>query len=289
MKPLLISLSILLITPAASFAGPASDTTIITHVMDGSTAEWPDQKFETNTETGIKYAADNDGANLYLAILIPDLRLQMKMMRLGMDLYIDLKEKKKENRGIGFPLKPEMPGMMQGGFGNRTSGEPPQEGENREQHGPDWQAIHTQMTLNLVAMKIFGFDDMEDREQGLHMPNTANVYFSWDSLNVMHIEYKVPLSMLDKNSTSLNNKTISIGWKIKKFEMPSQSGGGAPSGAGGFGGGGRGGGSRGGFGGGGRGNSGGFSGGSSESREAGREEMMKEQNIWTKYTFSIAG
>lgn len=291
MKNILLPLAVILATAGISSAKPrtpffsaAIDTTVINHVPDGSTGEWPDDKFETNTETGIKYAVDNDGTSLYIAMLVPETRLQMKMMRQGMDLYIDLKEKKKENRGIGFPVKQENNGFMQGGFGNRAGGEQ-QEGEDRQQRTPDWKAIHAQMTLNLVAMKIFGFDDIEDREQGIHMPNTANVYFSWDSLNVMHIEYKVPLSMLDKDIASLNNKTTSIGWKIKKFEMPGGTGTGSAGGSGGFG---RGGGGRGGFSGGGRGGSGGgFRGSSGESGESGRETMMKEQNFWTKYTFTI--
>src|ERR1051326_2619118 len=82
----------------------ASDTTL-SHLLDGKINEWPAQRFETDPATEIKYAVDNDLQNLYLAITIPNFRTQMKMMRQGMELYIDLKGKKKEGKGIDFPVK----------------------------------------------------------------------------------------------------------------------------------------------------------------------------------------
>ncbi|HSU28059.1 MAG TPA: hypothetical protein VLJ68_06745 [Chitinophagaceae bacterium] len=84
---------------------PTADSTIIEHHLDGSIAEWPAGKFSTDEETKIRYMADNDSINLYLALSVPDQGMQMKMSRIGMKLYIDLKGKKKESMGIEFPLK----------------------------------------------------------------------------------------------------------------------------------------------------------------------------------------
>jgi hypothetical protein len=83
---------------------PPGDTSI-THILDGKINEWPAQKFETDIPTEIKYALDNDARNLYIAMTIPDFQIQMKMMRQGMQLYIDLKGKKKQGKGIEFPVK----------------------------------------------------------------------------------------------------------------------------------------------------------------------------------------
>ena len=83
------------------------DTSHITHTMDGMTNEWPDSLFQTDRETSIRYAADNNDACMFFALRIADFRTQMKLMRQGMNLFIDLKGKKKENRSIEFPLKPQ--------------------------------------------------------------------------------------------------------------------------------------------------------------------------------------
>src|SRR5450432_2678486 len=71
------------------------DSSIINHVLDGSVKEWPSGQFKADGETGVQYAIDNDGKNLFLAMSIPNFRTQLKMMREGMSLYIDLKGKKK--------------------------------------------------------------------------------------------------------------------------------------------------------------------------------------------------
>jgi hypothetical protein len=64
-----------------------------------------------------------------------------------------------------------------------------------------------------VYMKIFGFEGLPSQDQGLTMPGSINIAFSWDTLNVLHIEYRVPLKMLG-GSAALDKKEISIGWKL---------------------------------------------------------------------------
>jgi hypothetical protein len=44
---------------------------------------------------------------LFLAVSISDKNIQKKAVQEGMNLYIDIKGKKKENRGIEFPAKIE--------------------------------------------------------------------------------------------------------------------------------------------------------------------------------------
>ena len=106
MKALLLFLPIAL--PGLFFGNPdnqsgeknpvISDTLAVKHLLDGSIDEWPVNKFETNKETSVQYAVDNDDKNLYMALKITDNMMQMKMMRMGMNMYIDAKGKKKENK-----------------------------------------------------------------------------------------------------------------------------------------------------------------------------------------------
>ena len=160
-----------------------ADTTIISHLLDGNTAEWPPEKFVTDQPTKIEYAIDNGNQALFLAINIPDRSIQKKVMQEGMNLYIDTKGKKKENKGIEFPVRME----------NISSTE---------------------------NMKLFGFDNAEPFIQNIRTEGTANIAIAWDSSSILHIEYTIPLKLIEKDLSELNNKKISIGWKIEENKMP---------------------------------------------------------------------
>jgi hypothetical protein len=190
---------------------PIKDTAVIKHIADGNTSEWPDDKFGIDKETGIQYAVENDKEILFLALRIPDIRTQMKMMYRSMNLYIDTKGKKKENRGIEFPIK--MAGEEV--FDNQQN--------NKSPNDFDAKTMRNSMTQNLSNMKLFGFADMALFVQKIQTEGTANIAFAWDSSNVMHIEYSIPLTMLDESPSSLNQKSISIGWKIKAIEIPTDN------------------------------------------------------------------
>jgi hypothetical protein len=245
------------------------DSTVIEHKLDGAINEWPVNKFSSDKETDIQYAIDNDAQNLYLVMKITDQGEQMKLMRMGMKLFIDLKGKHKENLGVEFPLK------KIDGSGFSGGATPQSNGQRNEQEGkPDLKRMRMMLALNLFSMNLFGFTEGDPVEQNLEIQGSVRIAYDWDSTDVMHLEYLVPLKMLGDIS-SLNQKIISIGWKINGMEMPSGSGnfsgppgggrppGGRPPGGGG----------------------GGRPGGGSGQVDMGK--MMKEQEIWTRYTFLI--
>ena len=159
------------------------DTTAIIHQLDGDLAEWPKEKFKTDEETKMSYAVDNDKQTLFLAVSISDKNIQQKVLQDGMNLYIDTKGKKKENKGIEFPVK----------IGDMTS---------------------------VQDTRLFGFGDGEPTIQGLRAEGTANIAIAWDNSNVIHIEYNIPFKMLEETLADLNNKKIGIGWKLKESAMP---------------------------------------------------------------------
>lgn len=249
-----------------------SDTTI-NHSLDGKINEWPAQKFEADAATQLKYAVDNDKQNLYLALRIPGFREQMRIMRQGMELYLDLKEKKKESKGIEFPVKREQSADNQ--VMNFRSQENNESGEQTpEQRKAMMKVMRAEMALNLNTIKVFGFSEDKSEEQGLAMPGSANVAFAWDSTDVMNIEYKIPLSFLGDLS-AVEQKEINVGWKLNGFEISHNSSSESPGGGRHGGGGGH----RG-YGGGSYGNHGGDS-----NNQQNIENMMKDQSFWTKYIF----
>ena len=245
----------------------SGDSTIIDHKLDGSVDEWPADKFTDNKDLGLAYAIDNNSENLYVVLNITHPGEQMKVMRMGMSLYIDLKGKKKESRGIEFPIKKE---------NGNNGGYQPQPATNQSQDGQkgsfDFKRMRMMMAINLIHLKQFGFTEGDPIEQDLLKRDEPSIAYNWDSLDVMHIEYMIPMKMLG-DASSLNQKMISIGWKINGIDLSSTSENstGTSMGRGGRGG-------------------GGFSGRSgprnpgNSSSGADREKMMKEPSVWGKYT-----
>jgi len=88
-----------------------NDSGIINHKQDGIADEWPVDNFTADKETGIQYALDNDAENFYMALKIVSQPEQMKLMGMGMSMFIDLKAKHKTNRGVEFPIKKETGSM----------------------------------------------------------------------------------------------------------------------------------------------------------------------------------
>ncbi|MCW3118237.1 MAG: hypothetical protein JWM28_2319, partial [Chitinophagaceae bacterium] len=224
--------------------------------------EWPAAGFETDLGTDIKYAIDNDGANLYMAMNIANEGIQLKIMRMGMNMYIDLKGKKKEGRGITFPVKEEKKA-------DETQSVIKEESEarnNPQKKLQDKKVMRSMMALHQIYMKIFGFEGSGSQDQGLSMPGSINVAFSWDSLDVLHIEWLVPLKMLGDIS-SLDQKEISVGWKLngmypsdnpRYYSEQTKSGGHQKIGA-------------------------------DNKPIIERETIVREQNIWKKYHLGIPG
>lgn len=250
-----------------SFLEKSTDTISINHQFDGLTSEWPASVFETDKETGIRYAAHNDASSFYVAMEIPNQAMQMKMMRMGASFYIDLKGKKKENMGIEFPIKKDMTGNFASNTNMRqTSGN---QTDNDAQSRPDPKAMRMALAINLIKLKLFGFTDEEPKEQVLLVDGSANIAFSWDSSDVMHIEYRIPITMFDKPA-SLQNKLVSFGLKINGVQTPASPGAAVPPGRGS------------------RMPAGGSRLGSSNiPNQADMEKIMQEQSFWSKYTFIL--
>lgn len=255
----------------------ANDTTAIKHQIDGNITEWQSDKLEMDKETGISYAIDEDADNLFIAVKIPDMRTQMRVINQGMSILFDKKGKHRDGTGIEFPLRREGGG---GGFGEPGGGRRRGDasGDNQAQ-SPNMDEIHEHMSAKMIGLKSFGLEGMEDKAMILGQTGPVSLAFNWDANNAMCIEYQVPVSLI-ANPADLKGKTISIGWKLFGLTMPDRdpmNSASSPVAASGSG---RGGGGRGG--GGSRVGRGQSSGGGADF-PAGTDSRADDVKIWTKY------
>lgn len=244
------------------------ENNISNYIIDGNSKDWDLNKFEVDKETGLQTALTNDSKNLYIALKVSNRMLQTKLMNMGMQLYVDIKNKKKERTFIEFPFKTE------GGSPIPESMRPPPGGDIKAFQ----KALRELQASTLTSFNANGFNNLENGNIPLQTENGIKIAFDWNEMDTMFIEYAIPLNFIE-NPSDLLNKTIAIGYKINGMDMPSFQGNGQGLGSQNM------------RGGGGRrisqGSGGGRMGGAENNAEinSSRELMFKELSFWTTYIF----
>jgi hypothetical protein len=243
-----------------SSSGTAEDnySRQLTPVIDGKMDEWGETLLYDN-DTKCIYAIANDNSALYIAIKSADRIQQMKIVRGGMEIWIDNKAKKKKSIGVKFPLGGGNMPMPTG----RASGS-----------GQDSKEMRQQMKLQMLRMDLTGFKEDLNGLHDVYSNMQIKPVIDWDNKDNMVYELVIPFAALDETvRADLNN--ISIGIFIKGLKMEQGSGGGMPAG------GPPGGGMRGGGG-----PPGGMRPGGGMPDQGQMEKMSKENSFWTKYTIA---
>jgi len=173
MKNLVLLLTLLIVFASAKEASAKrlnktllyTDTAKLPHVIDGNIAEWAAIPFTVDKETEISVAVDNDNTQLYIALKVPNQRMQIRLMKLGMNLFIDLKGKHREGTTIEFPIKSTAADPNQGQRDANASASP-----------QDIEQIKQQLGVRLIFMKVSGFEGQENEKKlGLSNENAANL------------------------------------------------------------------------------------------------------------------
>jgi hypothetical protein len=244
-KYFLISISLLFMFGCGKLIYPAIWQ--ITPInVDGNLIDWnlPLQYYDEDSK--LNYSFANDESNLYICIRAVDLQTQLKMIKGGMNVWVDVAGKKNEMVGIRYPLNEKL-------LPNHTV----EKFKKGERH--DMNHYMHQMILEQSQMQLLGFRIADNGVSNLHNTSGITAALGWDSTGVLAYEVVIPTKTFykDKLSTTDGMKTWSIGIVLNGVEAASDgekhnddsgSGGGGQHGGmgGGMGGGMRGGGMRGG-------------------------------------------
>jgi hypothetical protein len=254
--------------------------------LDGDPSEWPQPFRYYDGATKLQFAVANDTANLYICLKITDDPTQARLFTAGLTIWVDPKGKKKELMGLVFPVKGDKD-ASEGVSKHHQQGE--QDVDPATRRGNMFRMKHHAM-LEQTTLRVKGFVGLPEQVLPLKNNYGVNAAFNWDSLDILTIEYQVPLALIFGRSLATTDtlKPIGIGFVESPLEAPKKQGDesesngmnsnssvtGANSGGmgrGGMGGGGMGGGSRGG------GGHGGMGGGMGEQNPA-----TVEQKVWSK-------
>jgi hypothetical protein len=269
----IIILGIALMTSTTVHAQDAMSVWDTSHIkVDGKIKEWP--SFFRFYISGAKLQFDfvNDSSNLYLCIKAVDMTAQNRLMHSGIDVWFDPMGKKKHKTGITFPLKLEgAPGDMP-----RKSNRDP---ESEPSEHSRVSKLREHVLFAQTSLKVTGMIDVKEPEIPLQNKYGIEIAFDWDSLNILAVEYKIPLSLIYQHSITPSDleHPMGLGIEVGAVETgppPSHAEGGQSGQRGG----------QGGMGGGGGGGRGGRGGGSSQNNLANDRFSADNsaQKVWLK-------
>jgi hypothetical protein len=159
--------------------------------IDGILNDWAEPIKFTSNQAGFQMAFSNDSMALYVALKVTDHRMQMKMMREGLRLFIDGGGKKSESRLVEYPLPLPPPKASEGGPDR-----------------PDTFAMKKRVLQNLNTFGVSGMNGIPNGNLQPGNPYDVEAAAAWDSLGQMTLEYQLPLKYFD---ISVSTAIISMG------------------------------------------------------------------------------
>lgn len=242
--------------------------------IDGELKDWGDSLRYYNKDKQLNYALANDQDNLYMAMRINDRSEQIRVLRAGLTLGIDIRGKKKETFTMTFPVGDQSPESMAETAQDLQGGTTDVKQQDRE------ELMKAKLT-KLRAIKVTGFKDIESETMTTSNTYGFKVAIDYDKDGNLVYEAAIPLKFFHADDLSKNEWAFNF--KINGITRPGQdkdSGdheGMTRGGVGGSGGGG----GRGGRMGGGRGGHMGDGGGNSAPID--RSELSKSVDFWEKF------
>jgi hypothetical protein len=210
MKKIAVALSLFTILSSAVYAQDAlsvwRDSTI---TIDGKSKDWP--SFLRFYISGAKAQFDfcNDSSYLYICIKASDMNAQARLLHAGIDIWFDPTGKKKTKTGIAFPQKLE-----------RAPGDQPHKvrASSDPSSGPTEKSVASRLREHVIfaqtSIKVIGMIGVT--EQAIPMQNKygIDIAYDWDSLNILSIEYKIPLSLILQHPVQASDQEHPLGLGI---------------------------------------------------------------------------
>ncbi len=167
-----------------------------------STDEISDQS-HYDKKSKISYDVYNDETNIYININTSNYYSQIKILKMGLTVWFDIKGKKNKDMGIVFPLNNGFKASkqrMQNSSGATGAG------------GQSITQLHNNFKLQDKRIRLVGMEDEHGRTEYTVEPGSSDVVaeITFDSSNRLNYVATIPIKKLFADG-SLVNKTLSVG------------------------------------------------------------------------------
>jgi hypothetical protein len=226
MKYTLILFTALSLSLAATAQDAMSVWTTQPVTLDGRPYEWP--SFFRFYAPGTKFQFDilNDSANIYICVRATEIEAQARLMHAGLTIWVDPTGKKKQKEGFEFPMK------LEHSAGEGPMGEEPTGRSQDPGSMPSLRSrvnrLRERVILSQVNIKTRNLAGVTEPLLSLTNKYGLDVAYGWDSLDILYIEYRIPLALvLGRPVISADYlQPIGIGLVSGSVEIPARGNGG---------------------------------------------------------------
>ena len=172
-------------------------------VVDGKADEWKSVSLQLSPKNSFEYTVANTPEELCIFIKIPDQVEQTKLLRGGMEVYINPKGKKDKETAVFYPVKGELPEDM------RAQAAP---GEKE-----DVKEIRLRIAGQLISMNRTGFKTAFNGVQSIRQNTGFKAAINWDENDNLIYELAIPYAAFPDG---LNKNNLELGFFINGAERP---------------------------------------------------------------------
>lgn len=211
MKKMVKAIAVFLLTPLLHSCshkeyaeGTYQDSAI---TADGDLSEWNlPLRFGSNTGL-VQYNITNDNENIYVSMQTHDEATAIKILRAGVNVYIDPAAGHSKKMDIAFPLPAAAPtGNLKNNTGNNAR--------------PDRSEMRNALLIQTNTFKTTGFENLEDRIYDVSDKSNLKLAIKFEADNSLCYEAIIPLKFIYKNSNFINEKNKNISVAVQVNAMP---------------------------------------------------------------------
>ncbi len=166
--------------------------------VDGNLMEWSLPLMYYDEDTKLNYSITNDESNLYIGVRAVDEKAQLRIIRGGFSIWIDISGKKNEITGIRYPL----PERLLGDYATEKF-----VGTKKT----DIKTILRQKLSAQTQMQVIGFKDADNGTSSLSNSSGITVAIKLDSMNILSYEAVIPFKTFYKDQLRPTDKIKSWG------------------------------------------------------------------------------
>lgn len=179
------------------------DTNLPEVVVDGKADEWKSVPLQFSPKGSFEYAVASSPNELCIFLKVPDQVEQTKLLRGGMEVYINPKGKKEKTTAVFYPVKGELPEDTR-----------PQATPGQKQ---DMKELRMRIAGQLISLNRTGFKPAFNGVQSIRQNTGFKAAINWNENDDLIYELAIPYAAFPEG---LNKNNLELGFFINGAERP---------------------------------------------------------------------